>query len=96
MDGVDVRLYECERAIGILAGQVAELKDRVRGLESQCSALLAQSLAAQNDESIRRLEEIFGIDPDSACDPNELEGILGRYSDDQTSAEWVRSVRDCC
>ena len=90
------RLGEYEYTVGALSKRVLELKDRVRNLESRCSALLAQSLAAQNSESIRKLEEIFNIDPDSACDPSELEGTLSRYSDDQTSAGWVRSVRDGC
>ena len=45
-------------------------------------------------DALSKFADLLGIDPDAPVDPYELEGILSDYSDDQSSAEWVRSVRD--
>ena len=45
-------------------------------------------------ESLSAFADLSGIDPDAPFNPYELEGILSDYSDAQSSAEWVRSVRD--
>ncbi|MDE0266597.1 MAG: hypothetical protein OXI27_07475 [Thaumarchaeota archaeon] len=44
--------------------------------------------------SLSDFADLSGIDPDAPFNPYELEGILSDYSDTQSSAEWVRSVRD--
>lgn len=45
-------------------------------------------------ESLSDFADLSGIDSDASFNPYELEGILSDYSDAQSSAEWVRSVRD--
>ena len=71
-----------------------KLKENQQNLEKQINDLFIQNMTRQNDQSIKELEEIFDIDPDSVYDINKLEGILSDYSDSQTSTEWVRSVRN--
>ena len=76
-----------------LAEKYAKLEKKHAKLEDGYNRMMVQEMDRQNSKAIQDLEEIFGIDPGDTFDPRTMEGALSRYSDDQSSLEWVRSVR---
>ncbi len=80
--------------IDLLVRKISELEEKISELENQNRELFMQSIIAQNTESVKELARTCEIDENIVYNPRELEGILSKYSDSQSSAEWVRDVRD--
>ena len=49
-----------------------------------------------NDRSIMRALEDAGCVPDGTANPAELEGMLSNHSDEESSVDWIRAIRDNC
>ena len=56
--------------------------------------LTLAKIASINEEGIKKLERIFDIDLNKKINPKNAEGCLAKYADSESSAEWVRDVRD--
>ena len=90
----DYIVYTMIKYVIELEERFAELEERFAELEDRHNRVLTQHTNGQSSESLSDLVDLFGIDPNTPFDPQDLEGILSEYSDDLSSMEWVRSVRD--
>ncbi len=95
-----IHLNDTDKIIRALLEYVAlweekheELEEKYEELKDRYNRMTIQDMDRQSKEAIQDLEDIFGIDFDDIFGPYEVEGMLSDYSDDQSSMEWVRSVR---
>ena len=41
-------------------------------------------------------DHVSGCVPDGTANPAEFEGMLSNYSDEESSVDWIRAIRDNC